>query len=248
MPGVTAWLDPLRRALDDSDAGIDFFFRDDDAGWADCEFRALLACFQRSSTPLDVAVIPAALTAELADEIAKMHEETPELIGIHQHGFAHMNHEIVGKKCEFGLSRTFKQQCTDIRIGKIKLEQMLGRIVDPIFTPPWNRCTETTGECLRALGFRVLSRDATARPLTLAGLKELPISIDWFAKRNGARLSIENLGALMANTVKQSPRPVGIMLHHELMDEDERRLLSDLLALLSSHRRARCKLMSKTEC
>jgi len=239
---MSAWLDPLRQALDESDMRIDFFFRDDDVGWANDKFRALLACFRRHSVPLDIAAIPTALTAELADEICTMRDEAPAVVGIHQHGFAHTNHEAFGRKCEFGISRTGKEQYRDIQLGKIKLEGMLGSAFDPIFTPPWNRCTEITGECLRELGFRVLSRDATAPSLALSGLNELPISIDWFAKKNGSRLSLESFGTLIANTMEQRQH-VGIMLHHELMSVDDRRLLCDLLALLSAHSQARCSLM-----
>jgi hypothetical protein len=241
---MTRWLDPVYQALDESDVSIDFFFRDDDVGWANDEFRALLAGFRHHSVPIDIAAIPSALTAELAAEICALHDGAPALVGIHQHGFSHTNHEVLGRKCEFGTSRTRQEQYSDIVLGKMKLEALLGSVLDPIFTPPWNRCTEITGECLRELGFRVLSRDATAPSLALSGLDELPISIDWFAKNNGARLSFKSLGKLIANMVKHR-RPVGIMLHHELMSADERNLLGDLLVLLSMHRRARCKLMNE---
>ena len=244
MPGMTAWLDPMRESLDESNTGVDFFFRDDDVGWANDELRALLACFRRYSVPLDLAAIPTALTAEFAGEIRAAHDEAPALVGIHQHGFSHTNHEVLGRKSEFGVSRTQEEQYWDIQLGKMKLDAMFGFAFDPIFTPPWNRCTETTGECLRELGFSVLSRDTTAPSLRLSGLTELPISIDWFEKKQGARLSFQSLGTLMADRVKQG-QPVGIMLHHELMNADERRLLGDLLVLLSSHRQARCKLMTE---
>jgi hypothetical protein len=244
MSGVTAWLDPLRKTLDESDTGINFFFRDDDVGWANDQFRALLACFRRRSVPLDLAAIPTALTAEFADEIRAAHDEAPALIGIHQHGSSHTNHEVVGRKCEFGVSRTQEEQYWDIQLGKMKLDEMFGFAFDPIFTPPWNRCTDATGECLSELGFCVLSRDASAPSLRVSGLKELPISIDWFAKKNGERLSFQSLATLIANTVQQK-RQVGIMLHHELMNADERELLDNLLALLSTHRQAQCKLMAQ---
>jgi hypothetical protein len=243
MSGMTAWLNLVSQVLDESDTGVDFFFRDDDVGWANDDFRALLACFGRHSVPLDIAAIPGALTVEFADEICALHDEAPALLGIHQHGFSHTNHEVAGRKCEFGTSRTREDQYSDIQLGKMKLEAMLGSALDPIFTPPWNRCTEITGECLRALGFRVLSRDSTAPSLALPGLNELPVSIDWFAKKSGARLSFERLGALLAKVVKQSQQPVGIMLHHQLMSVDEHQLLGDLLALLSTHPQSRCKLM-----
>ena len=244
MPGMTTWLDPLRKVLDESDTRIDFFFRDDDVGWANDEFRALLTLFRRHSVPLDIAAIPGALTAEFAGEICAMHHEAPALVGIHQHGFSHTNHEVVSRKCEFGISRAHHEQYRDIQLGKTKLEAMLGSVLDPIFTPPWNRCTEVTGECLSELGFRVLSRDASAPSLAVSSLKELPISIDWFAKKNGERLSFQSLGTLIAAKVKQK-QPIGIMLHHELMSAAERELLGDLLVLLSTHRQARCRLMAE---
>ena len=236
------WLDPLRQALDKSDRPVDFFFRDDDVGWADDQLRELLACFVHNGVPVDLAVIPAALTAELAVELRARQGAAPELIGIHQHGLAHANHEVSGRKCEFGTSRTGEEQYRDIYAGRLKLKETLGSAVSPIFTPPWNRCTSVTGECLRLLGFRVLSCDSTAAPLALSGLTELPISIDWFAKRKGARLSREGIGAALARTVKEE-RPVGIMLHHELMDADERRALGDLLAVVTAHPQAHCDLM-----
>lgn len=244
MSSMTAWLDPVGRALDESDVPIDFFFRDDDVGWANDEFRALLEGFRRHSVPLDFAVIPGALTAEFADEIRTAHDEAPALIGIHQHGFSHINHEARGRKCEFGPSRLYRDQFRAIQLGKMKLEAMLGSALDPIFTPPWNRCTEITGECLNELGFRVLSRDATAAPLAVSGLKELPISIDWFRKKNAERLSFQSLGTLVADTVKQEQR-VGIMLHHELMNATEQEVLADLLVLLTTHKQAHCKLMAQ---
>jgi hypothetical protein len=241
---MTAWLDPLRQALDESDLPIDFFFRDDDVGWGNDEFRALLACFRGQSLPLDLAVIPSALTAELANEIRAANAEAPALVGVHQHGFSHTNHEVHGRKCEFGISRAQQDQFRDIQLGKMKVEALLGSALDPIFTPPWNRCTVITAMCLRDLGFTVLSRDATAPSLALSGLKELPVSIDWFGKKNGERLSLQSLGLLIANTVKQK-QPIGIMLHHELMNADERELLDHLLVLLSTHRQAHCKLMAE---
>ena len=244
MSGMTAWLDPLREALDESNTPVDFFFRDDDVGWTNDQFCALLVCFRRNSVPIDIAAIPDALTAEFAGEIRAAHDEAPALLGIHQHGFSHTNHQVLGRKCEFGDSRTREEQYFDIQLGKMKLEGLFGFALDPIFTPPWNRCTEVTGKCLTELGFRVLSRDATAPSLGLSDLKELPISIDWFAKRNGERLSFQSLGMLIANTVKQT-RPVGIMLHHELMSAEERNILVDLLVLLGSHRQAHCKLMTE---
>ncbi len=235
---MSAWLDPLRLALDETARPAEFFFRSDDVGWSDSRLFKLLDCFDRYSASIDLAVIPAALTPLLAKELCMRIAHSPERIGIHQHGFAHTNHESAGRKCEFGASRPADQQSLDIESGQLKLSSLLGPVVSPIFTPPWNRCTKATGECLTRLGFKVLSRDLTAPSLGLSGLQELPIQIDWFAKQKNFGLGRECIGKRIASTVRQE-RPIGIMLHHQLMDANERLALAELLALIKTHQHAR---------
>jgi hypothetical protein len=241
---MSAWLDELRRALDAATAPVDFFFRDDDAGRRDERLFALLDLFERRRLPLDVAAIPRAMTAALASELRSRASAAPERVAVHQHGFAHHNHEAEGRKCEFGPSRTRELQRRDIEEGRRLLEEVHGLNVSGAFTPPWNRCTEATGEALRACGFRLLSRDVTARPLGVAGLYELPVRVDWFARRKGVRLSPEELGASLAEAASGAASPVGVMFHHELMDDAELAGAGELLALLAAHPAARCRLIS----
>ena len=241
---MSAWLDELRRALDAAASPVDFFFRDDDAGWRDERLFALLDLFERHQLPLDVAVIPHALTPALASQLRTRVAVAPGRVAVHQHGFSHHNHEAEGRKCEFGPSRTLELQRRDIEQGRRLLEEVHGLNVSGVFTPPWNRCTEETGRALRASGFRVLSRDATARPLGVEGLYELPVRVDWFARRKGARVSPEELGASLAVAARDAATPAGVMFHHELMDDDELKRAGELLALLAAHTAARCRLMS----
>lgn len=242
---MSAWLDELRRTLDTAPRPVAFFFRDDDAGWSDDRLLELLDLFTRHSMPIDVAAIPVALTSGLAVTLRSRLEAQPAQVAIHQHGFAHQNHEPEGqRKCEFGGTRESSFQQSDIEAGKQRLFDLFGSHMRPIFTPPWNRCTAATGECLLQAGFRILSRDVTAAPLNLDGLIELPITIDWFARVRGVRLSLEELGATLAVKVRTSA-PVGVMFHHALMDESERRLASELLALLASHPNAQSYLMNQ---
>ena len=241
---MSAWLDGLRRALDAAAGPVDFFFRDDDAGWCDERLLALLDLFGRRGLPIDVAAIPRSVTPALASELRSRVEAAPERLAVHQHGFAHLNHEPEGRKCEFGPSRPREVQQREIESGRRLLADVHGLPASDIFTPPWNRCTEATGEALRAAGFRVLSRDATARPLGAGGLYELPVRVDWFARRKGVRLSPEGLGALLAGAAGAPLTPVGVMFHHELMDDDELTGAGEMLALLAAHPNARCRLMS----
>jgi hypothetical protein len=234
---MTAWLKPLRRVLDTCERPVEFFFRDDDAGWADSRLLELLDLFDCYQVPLDLAVIPCVLSEELACELNA--RSAVSRIRIHQHGFAHTNHEVIGRKCEFGVSRSKSEQLEDIRQGKIKLEEMLDGTVDSIFTPPWNRCTRTTAECLVQLGFSALSRDATAETLSNACVAELPIQVDWFSKHKATRLTLEQLGEKFARSIDTNYR-IGVMLHHQLMDHEERELLEQLLAFVGEHPQVRC--------
>ena len=239
---MSRWLDPVRSALDRAAEPVTFFFRDDDAGWSDDSLFRLLDLFARYDLPLDLAVIPQALTPALARKLSERIQSAGSLIGAHQHGFAHVSHELEGRKSEFGPTRPRELQEHDIESGKTRLRELLGPVVQPIFTPPWTRCVKATGDCLAHLGFRMLSRDRSAEALNVSGLSELPVAVDWFAKRKGARLDLIQLGALIAEAMKDS-KPVGIMFHHAIMDERERKTASDLLALLAEHDQAEGRLM-----
>ena len=227
---MTHWLDPCRHALDGATRPVTVFFRDDDAGWKNERLFALLELFLDKSFPLAIAVIPRALTDAAARRLGDTVDLAPAPVDIHQHGFAHLNHEPEGRASEFGPSRPMDAQRHDIEHGRVLLGDMFGFRVRPIFTPPWNRCTRATARCLVDLGFRVLSRDCGAEPVGLPGLTELPVHWDWFAKRHrdgpGAARRGETLAAALS-----ADRPTGIMLHHAAMDSTERNQLEELLNL-----------------
>jgi hypothetical protein len=210
----------LSRALDQAAKPIDVFFRDDDAGWGDDRLLELVDRFAAHGLPLDLAVIPAAVSEDVATELRTRHA------GLHQHGFAHVNHEPEGRKCEFGVSRSRGEQCADIAAGRDRLRALFGDRLDPFFTPPWNRCTRETGECLVELGFTLLSREHRAEPLGL--LPELPVHLDV------ARLSAEELDERFARHVAAGG-PVGVMFHHAVMERDDMARADELLSLLAGH-------------
>ena len=232
------WLGTVRVALDQvdqADAPRPFFFRDDDAGWRDDRLRAVLDCFQTHGVPVDVAVIPAELTPGLARELDARVRDTG--VRVHQHGFAHVNHEPSGRKCEFGQARDAAAHARDVAEGQRLMHDAFGPAVDAVFTPPWNRCVPGIAGALRPLGFEVLSRDSTAAPLEPSDLAEVPVTVDWFGHHKGVRWTRDELGEVIAASVRRD-RAVGVMLHHAVTEEADLAGIGELLALVAGHAHA----------
>jgi hypothetical protein len=237
------WHDEFSGALDKANKPVKFLFRNDDAGWAENQLFKLLDCFSAYDTPIDLAVIPMAIDANKSSNFANRIINSNGMIGVHQHGHCHCNYQLQGRKCEFGNDRSYSQQKADIKAGRIILTDYFGDQLDNIFTPPWNRCNQDTINALIDLGFDALSRDNTATPLKCKRLREIPVNIDWFKTRNDIRLSYLELRQSIMQLIA-SGRTVNIMLHHEIMGQQERNIISDLLELLHEHPMANCYRMN----
>jgi hypothetical protein len=233
---VSAWIEPIAMALDARETPVTIFFRDDDAGWGDAQLFALLTVFDRLEMPIDLAVIPDAIAPTVARQLGHR-ARTSGLLGLHQHGFAHINHEPTGRKCEFGPARAIEEQRSDIERGRQRLLTLFGGELDPIFTPPWNRCVAGTATCLREAGIAVLSRDRTAEPLDVEGLLECPVASDWLLKRKGVRATHDTWAAELARAIEIAQTPVGVMLHHAVMDDEDRKSFGLVLRMLRTHSR-----------
>ena len=230
---MTGWLAPVVEALETVADPCAFFFRDDDAGWEDAALLALLDEFESAGVAVDVAAIPLALSHAAPHVVARLDNC---LVHVHQHGYAHVDRERAKRRCEFGVSRSVAAQTADVRAGRARLEHVLGREIEPVFTPPWNRCSTATGDAIIAAGHRVLSRDHTAGRLDRPGLAEVPVTVDWSARHKGVPVTANERGRAIARGVLAGG-PVGVMLHHALMDADERaevRRLLDLVVTSSS--------------
>lgn len=217
----------LTQTLERLDRPTEFFIRCDDAGWGDDALACLVEIFAVADLPLDLAVIPAALTEQSGQWLASLVRQHPK-IGLHQHGYAHSNHEPEGaRKCEFGASRSLARQLADVIAGRNRLAHLLdGAHIDPIFTPPWNRCSAELAAGLHRHGFMMLSTDSMRSDAGIE-ITQLPVNIDWERARREERLA-----EAFCEAIESSGGPIGIMLHHAVMDQDGRSELASILSLL----------------
>jgi peptidoglycan/xylan/chitin deacetylase (PgdA/CDA1 family) len=207
---------------------VKVFFRDDDVDEDEPTLRRLLEVFAQKNAPVILGVIPAKLTNECINLLSQFASS----IEIVQHGWQHVNHELTGRKCEFGDSRSFNEQLADIARGQTRMNEAFGNHWFPAFIPPWNRCTANTHQALDQLGFRVLSKLRKDAPLTSFSFREISVTLDLFAWKNGATLKPqEELLQAIAEQLSQ-PQPIGIMLHHKVMNEEAFLFLEYLLDVL----------------
>jgi predicted deacetylase len=220
-------------------APLRLFFRNDDVDEDEAPLRRLVRLFVERNTPLNLGVIPGRLTAACAELLAESVGAAPELLELNQHGWRHLNHEREGRKCEFGASRTYAEQLADITQGQSRMAEAFGPNWFPVFIPPWNRCTEETRRALDHLGFRALSAKRGGAVVTGYRFEEISITLDLYRWNDGARLKSpeEVVDELIAQLSR--PRPIGVALHHKVMDEHAFSFLCSLLDTLAAHPAAR---------
>ena len=229
-------LSPVLRALDARSEPLICFVRDDDAGWDDDALLALLDTMAAAGVAIDLAVIPQATGTALATELCRRADAAPARLGLHQHGYAHANHETTGRRCEFGDNRPPDAQRRDVVRGRALLRDLFGLRLDDIFTPPWNRCAPGTPALLAEAGLAALSRDHTAPPQH--HLPELAVDIDWCKHRSGSGVDAGALAHTLLAAVQSrqaGTQPLGLMLHHAQMPAADLRLLARWLPALARH-------------
>lgn len=225
---MRSWLNPVVAALDLRARPLRVFLRDDDAGWDDMRLRQLVGLCDRRDAALDLAAIPSALDPATGAWLAT---RIGDRLGCHQHGYTHANHSATGRNCEFGAERDYETQMADLRRGWMLLEQRLDGRADPIFTPPWNRCSQATVDALQVLRFRALSRDAGAAPLRLEGVGVIPVHVDWMKHRLETAPDLLRIATLIGEACLREDE-LGLMLHHAVMQDADFEALSELLVTL----------------
>lgn len=214
---------------------VHIFLRDDDIDEDEESLRHLLDISFSRGTPLNLEIIPGRLTPAAIKLLKAYKRYLPHLLELNQHGWQHHNHENEGRKCEFGISRTFDQQLADISQGKRLLEDIFGERFYPVFTPPWNRCTAATFAALDQLEFKVLSKDWDQQPVKGYCFQEISTTLDLFRWHGDPALKPPT--EIIKTLIQQLDQlnPIGLLLHHKVMDDEAFSFLDWLLACLTQY-------------
>jgi hypothetical protein len=233
---IERFIDPARDLVGRGEARY-IFFRVDDVAVPGKQFVRLMELFTRYRVPLSLAVVPAWLTGSRWESLKGLTGKNPSLSSLwcwHQHGWRHLNHEVEGKKQEFGGSRSPSQIREDLVRGRHRLEIHMGEDFYPVFTAPWNRCSSITLELLKELGYHAVSRSKGSLPPAPEGLPDFQVNVDLHtrkevdAEEGWDGLFAELKGALLSGLC-------GIMIHHRRMNDVAFDFLEVLLQKLSRH-------------
>jgi hypothetical protein len=214
------------------------FLRADDVAVPGSQFSRLLDLFFHQRAPLCLAVVPAWLTHVRWQQISEIKPDTTHLWCWHQHGWRHINHQITGKKQEFGPQRSQFEIENDIVRGRRRLEGLLGRRFYPVFTPPWNRCDRRTLEVLSRRGFAAVSRTYADDVLSPEGLTNCYVNVDLHTRKEASPVTgwsylFEELGSAISTGC------CGIMIHHQRMNDAAFVFLEILLQAIAARKNLR---------
>jgi len=237
------WRDKLAQAVvrTSGNRAQPFFFRADDIGAGGRAFEALCRLFRYHEVPLAMAVVPAWLSRVRRDQLFRLAPLDEPFWGWHQHGWRHVNWQRIGKKSEFGEQRPFEKQWRDIWQGQQKMKEIFGDHLVPVFTPPWNRLSNSTVRILHELEFQGVS---LASPLprgvkSPVGLKNLRVQLDLHTRKDKDGVAdFETLLDELAGCLSKR-EPLGIMIHHHRMTYFAFEFLHELLSIMKGRTRSR---------
>ncbi len=223
----------LEKGLTNGNGEANIFFRADDIGVPGKQFSQLVDLFKKHKSPLCLAVVPSWLTPTRFATLQALTESNSSQWCWHQHGWLHRNHELEGKKQEFGPGRPATEQIQDLENGRNRLNTLMGDAFTHIFTPPWNRCSIDTLHGLQDLEFKAVSRSINAKPQSPSRLPDLQINIDLHTRKEIApSISLNNL--LLEIEEGISAGTGGVMIHHQRMNTPAFDFLDLLLKTISS--------------
>lgn len=192
-----------------------FFIRDDDAWTLDKSFRFFFNAAIERQVPVVYAVIPGKMDKGLVRFLRRAKEKTPQLLDIVQHGWVHKNHSrTLGKKYEFGVSRSVKLQREDIQRGLKHMRLAFGDEWTPAFVPPYHGYDERTLRILEDENFWAFSVGKSERKCRLF---QLPAKISFTRYHKDGSRTLNTANGMVEMLGKSFYRQLlpGVVTHHE---------------------------------
>ncbi len=212
------------------------FFRADDVGIPSRSFHQLITCFQKHNLPLCLATVPTWLTPKRLHVLSMYLDPWSSQWCWHLHGWLHRNFEQTGKKQEFGPSRNSETIKDILHKGRTRLETLLGEHFHPVFTPPWNRCSQVTLSSLVDLRFQAISRSTGAHPETSPILPDFQVNVDLHTRKESSpEHGLQNLMTELERGIASGQ--CGIMIHHQKMNKRALHFLDLLLEIVQQDQR-----------
>lgn len=214
----------------------ELWLRDDDAVAPTSKLDRLIALGQDFAVPITLAIIP----AHTGSDLAKRLDSAPHIHPV-IHGWSHANHAPASeKKQELGAHRPRAVVLDDLTKGLDHLSGLYGERLTPLLVPPWNRIDPALLADLPALGFTGLSafgHKLVSRP----GLAVINAHIDIVDSRagNACRDHAWLVAALtheLTEARTAGGRPVGLLSHHLVSDEQAFQFLRDLFEMAPANR------------
>jgi len=227
---------PLQRELTRWQAAghhATFWIRDDDATRMSPEFERLLTLQKKYSLPMAISVIPKWCGLQLPRII----RDRPDMIVL-QHGWSHENHASQpGQHSEFAENRSPDEIQQDLIMGRTRLEILYGDQFIPGFVPPWNHIAPVHMPLFRDYQF-ISGRNCMEG---MAGMKTLHVHLDvlrWGDRprfRGKRKIIRELCKELRGRRESGKNAPLGIQLHHLVMDRASWRFTDQLIGTLAAH-------------
>lgn len=209
------------------------FWRVDDVEALTPRLLRLLRLFGKYGYPACLQIVPGQLDPDLPRSLQDLRRSLGTRVLVSQHGYTHANHGEAPHEYEFGPTRSRSVQSADILAGRQILANAFGQDFFPAFTPPNNSFDQNTLMVLDQLGYRVLSQEGR-RYLGAYSFADFSVNID--ALHDYTTLEPTPLKAL-CHRVESLAFPdsvIGIMVHHELMNNQAFHILEELMSWLFS--------------
>ncbi len=206
-------------------------FRDDDFGWQPKAFARLLTLFARYDQKLNAAAIPFGLTDAVIQESVPYSYQAAPYLQFVTHGYRHENFQKEGKKCEFGDARLPSDVLRELVDGRELLQSRFENYF-PCFVPPWNRIHDSHLPLLKKAGYLMLSRDESDKDRTTAPIPEFNVSLDLHTNKK-LKFESKEIFRSLASKFEAGEEFTGVMLHHNVMTDEDFQTLEELLKELT---------------